>query len=65
MRTALGIGAFISAVLGAIGAYQCFSVYNDEKAHQAAGSAATTRCYRTAEPDTIGQERRRPLTGVQ
>ena len=34
MRTALGIGAFIAAVLGAIGAYQCFSVYSDEKNYQ-------------------------------
>jgi hypothetical protein len=29
-RIYLGIGAFVVAVVGAIGAYQCFSVYSDD-----------------------------------
>ena len=33
-RIYLGIGAFVAAVVGAIGAYQCFSVYTDEKNYQ-------------------------------
>jgi len=30
----LRIGAFVVAVVGAIGGYQCFSVYRDEKNYQ-------------------------------
>jgi hypothetical protein len=33
-RIYLGIGAFVAAAVGAIGAYQCFSVYSDEKNYE-------------------------------
>ena len=34
MAKYLGVGAFVAAVIGAIGAYQCLSVYDDEKNYE-------------------------------
>ena len=33
-RSYLGVAAFVAAVVAVIGAYECFSVYSDEKNYQ-------------------------------